>query len=275
MSYRKKHIKIKLKKLKPKKSFLKTKHFWLYSLLSLVLLIIIYVIFFSSIFAINKIIISGNNKITQEQILQISENNINKKIFSFGNWQIISKSVFLTNSQNIKQEILKTFPIIEDALVQKKLFKTLEIKIKERFAIAVFCKNNENNFNDCYYLDNLGIIFEKSENANNNFILYNSNQDNLIIGNKVVEQNIIEIILKVQKTLKENYNIDIINALVTTPFRLNIKTTENWQIYMATDADLNNQITKLNFLLKDEISPEARQKLQYIDLRFKDRAYYK
>jgi hypothetical protein len=41
------------------------------------------------------------------------------------------------------------------------------------------------------------------------------------------------------------------------------------------DSDLDLQITKLNLLLKNEVSESARKTLQYIDLRFKDRAYYK
>jgi hypothetical protein len=59
--------------------------------------------------------------------------------------------------------------------------------------------------------------------------------------------------------------------------RLDIKTNENWQIYFDLNSmsDTDLKIAKLNLLLNGEITPEIRKNLQYIDLRFKDRAYYK
>jgi hypothetical protein len=52
---------------------------------------------------------------------------------------------------------------------------------------------------------------------------------------------------------------------------------EGWQIYFSLDpdSDINTQLVKLNLLLSGEIPLENRKNLEYIDLRFKDRAFYK
>lgn len=277
MSYRKRHVKLKIKKLKPKKFVLKNKWFWFVILSIVVFVATIWFLFFSSYLQINSILISGNKELKSEDILQISNENIFKKLFSIGNWDVTTKSIILVNSKNIKRDILNKFPKIQEVLVTKKLFQTIEINIKERKAVAVFCKGNQIPPKDCYFIDELGIIFEEIKEAQNNFVVIRKNDftENNIIGAQAVEKNITESILKIQKTFKDNYNVDILDVLITTPFRLNIKTAENWQIYLTTDSDLNMQITKLNLLLEEEISEQIRKKLQYIDLRFKDRAYYK
>ena len=59
---------------------------------------------------------------------------------------------------------------------------------------------------------------------------------------------------------------------------MNVTTDGGWQIYFnvgSGDPDIDSQITKLNLLLNETINPDARKTLQYIDLRFKDRAIYK
>ncbi len=62
---------------------------------------------------------------------------------------------------------------------------------------------------------------------------------------------------------------------ISSPTRLDVKTIEGWWVYFSTAFDIDLQITKLNLLLEKEISQEDRGVLKYIDLRFKDRAYYK
>ena len=62
--------------------------------------------------------------------------------------------------------------------------------------------------------------------------------------------------------------------MISTPFRLNIETSENWEIYFNLDSETDLQIAKMNLLLKDEIPVSVRKTLQYINLRF-NRAYYK
>ncbi len=272
MSYRKHHVKSKIKKLKPKKSILKNKWFWYIALIVILFFAISYFLLFAKFFSINNINISGNKDISTEDIFKISNNKVNKKLFSLGSWQVISRSFFLTNPNYIKEEIVNQFPKVNEILVQKKMFQTLEIEIKEREAKAIFCNNQLNK--DCYFVDKSGIAFDFLETLPTGFFIIRDDKE-AVAGKEIVNQNIIDGILKAKQILKDNYNIDIEDVLITTPLRLNIKTSENWQVYLTTDSDLDTQITKLDLLLKEEITESVRKKLQYIDLRFKDRAYYK
>jgi len=128
-------------------------------------------------------------------------------------------------------------------------------------------------------IDNNGIIFEPVAVISEDAIIVRQTMESnqVFTGQEVIARNIISTISLIKQTLKDNFQIDLKEAMVTSPLRLDVKTGENWQIYFNLDpgSDINSQLIKLNLLLAEEILPEARKSLQYIDLRFEDRAYYK
>lgn len=278
MSYRRKHIKNKIHKIKPGKSIFKRPVFW-YAVLFLILVCAgFYFFVFFDKFQVKNIIISGNEKTSSEKIENVVHDSINKKIISFFNWNVLSRSIFWVNKEKLNKEILEQFPIIGKIRIDKNLPHTLILGITERKPIGVFCNIDAGEQQQCFLIDVNGIIFEPLAVAPEDFLIVRqiSEQSQVLVGEDVIGKNIMDFILRIKKNLKDNFQIDIKEALVTSPLRMDVKTSENWQIYfnLDPDSDINLQITKLNLLLSGQISPEARNSLQYIDLRF-DRAYYK
>ena len=265
MKNRRHHIKDKVRSLKTKKLIFKRPIFWIFILFLIIILLFLYLFLFFSKIQVNLITVTGNYNIQSKDIENIVWDSINKNI---------SKSIFLTRPEIISKYILNKFPQIESVKVSKELPQTIKLQIKERVPFAVFCQTDNKK---CFYIDENGIIFKILEQIpKDNFIIRQLAKDSKVfIGEKVVEKNIIDIINKIKINLKYNFQIDIKEAIISTPFRLNIETSENWQIYFNIDAETDLQITKMHLLLKNGISASARKNLQYIDLRFKDRAYYK
>jgi len=274
MSYRKKHVKSKILKNKPKKSILKLPIFWYFLLFLIIILTGLYFLLFFSNFQVNNIIISGNEKINSQDLQNVINDNINRKIIELGNWNISSQSIFLIATENIKNKILNSYPIIENLTVTKKFPQDLNVQIEERKQFAIFCQND-----NCFNIDDNGVIFGNSSIFKEDYFIVRQSQnyDDLFLGKNVVHKNLMTIISEIEKNLKDNFQINLTEALISTPIRLDIKTGESWQIYFDIDenCDIKLQLTKLNLLLRGEITPEIRQKLEYVDLRFKDRAYYK
>lgn len=79
---------------------------------------------------------------------------------------------------------------------------------------------------------------------------------------------------EIQNDLAKKFNINIQEAFITSPIRMNIKTNENWQIYfnLQDNPDISSQLKGMNALLSGQLDSNNRQNLYYIDLRFKDRA---
>lgn len=264
MKHRQSHIKHKIKNLKPKKLIVQRLWFWIILLSFIIGIIGIYALFFWSKFQIKNIAISGNEKIKANDIESFVLANMDKNIFA--------NRIFTIDAKNLTEDVLTAFPVIKSVRVQKKWPQGIELIIKERSPVAVFCDTK--NPNACFLMDDSGIIFEPTENIPQDMFLVNlKNDKEFIIGQTAVKKMNVDIILKVLRQLKDNFQIDIKKAVVSDI--LVITTSENWQIYFDTTSGIDTQIMKMNALLKTEIPPNIRKNLQYIYLQYKDRAYYK
>lgn len=96
----------------------------------------------------------------------------------------------------------------------------------------------------------------------------------LVLGKKILIPQILELILKIKKDLRENLKIEIKDFTIVSERRLNVRTDENWEIYFSLEKDTTLELTKLKVLLEKEIPLEQRRNLEYIDLRF-EKIFYK
>ncbi len=275
MRYRHKHIKKHLKN-RPKTPLYKRAFFWWALLLVAITCASVYLFLFLPNFQISQISVSGINKINADTVKNIGWQCITKNFIKAGNWSISSKSIFLADIEEIKNRILNSDAVIENVIVEKKWPDKIDIKIKERDQVAIFCQGER-----CFYVDANGIIFDElHQKPADNFIVRQDQNDevsDLSLGSSVVRGSLIASIYQIEKKLKDDFQISLKEALISTPTRLNITTGEGWQIFfdINQDANISNQLTKLDLLLKQEINSETRQTLEYIDLRFEARAYYK
>jgi cell division septal protein FtsQ len=282
VSYRKKHLKGKISKIKPRKSIFRKIWFWILLISVLFFCSVLYFLVFSEKFQVENIFVFGNEKTESQDLLELVAKNSNIELLNLYFWQLDSKSIFLASSKKINQQVLKDFPKIESAKLKKVFPKTLQLYIIERIPVGIYCENLDDENQQCFFVDKNGVVFEnvyyghniESENRQMFIVRQDTEKGPVYLGQSTVEQNIILTLLKIDSILSENFQINLKEALITNPLRLNIKTNEGWEIYfnLDTEYNINSQITKLGFLLKDEIPKENRKILKYIDLRFKDRA---
>lgn len=276
MSYRHKHIKRKIRKAKPRKSIFKRPGFWLILLLLVVLASFSYLLFFYPELQINNIVISGNQKINAGEIQNLVLENISQKIINLASLQVSSKSILLVSADNLCKEILEKFPVVENVRINKNYPQTLSIAITERKQVAVFCNASLGTEGKCYSIDKNGVIFEDSSgNPENMPVIWHPLGGEVSPGQSVMDKNAVSVVVKTEKMLKNNFQINITDVFLPDSSELDIKTSEGWSIYFNLGSDIDMQITKVKILLEDEISETARKNLKYIDMRFKDRAYYK
>jgi cell division septal protein FtsQ len=267
MTYRRKHIKPKIKTLRAKKNI--WKRFLFFSLLALEGLAILgtlYAMFFSSYFKITTISVSGNEKTKTEDIQNIATETIHRRFLGL----VYTDSMILVDTNAISKNILHDFPAIENVSIHKAWPHEITISVQERKSVAVFCQEEQ-----CFAIDAKGIIFQTTETPIQETLTIRQSEINsqLSTGEDVVNENIMKAILQIQNTLKNNFHIDIKEALIA--HYLVITTAENWQVYFDQNANINLQIARLNALLQSEINETTRKTLQYIYLQYGDRAYYK
>ena len=145
----------------------------------------------------------------------------------------------------------------------------------ERKPLGVFC--NSFTAEECFLIDQNGIIFEPSLKDYNNMTIVRKSLDlkQAVAGEKIIAENIMSAILKIKNNLENNLQINIEEIIISSPLKIDITTNEKWKIYFNLESDIDMQIIRLSLLLNSEIPEGDRKNLQYVDLRFKDKAYYK
>lgn len=252
-------------KVRQKKSVLKKKAFWYFILIIIIFGTASYFLLFFDKFQIKYIVVSGNNKVSTEEIENLVLKDITKHIVF-----VDSKSIFLASSNQISKDILSQFPDIGSANVSKRLFDAIDVNIIEREPVFILCDSDL-----CYFIDDTGVAFENTAILDGYSIVRQENQEDVILGRRVIEENIASYIVRVIKGLNDKFGVNVASISLGSNFKMDIKTNEGWEVYFNLAGDMNLEITKLELLLEKEISQDSRGELKYIDLRFKDKAYYK
>jgi len=141
----------------------KNKFFWLGLLFFIILSGLTYLFIFSSFFQIKEIKISGNIKVSVEDLRNNIAEQVDKRIIFFN-----TKSIFLANLKEINKMLLEKFPQIAKVDLDREFPSSLLAQIEERKPVAVFCfthpsfeEQNLGGQEDYFFIDKEGIIFEK------------------------------------------------------------------------------------------------------------------
>jgi len=260
---RKRRIYRKPHRYKRKKPIFHQRFFWLGILALIVAGGIFYSLFFLEVFQVKKMIVSGNDKVSKEDIEFLAGQRLESKILFFK-----TKSIFALDLGQIKKDILNYFPQIAEAKVSQGFFDAVNIVVTERQALAVWCGER------CFLLDREGIIFKEVIEDKPDLVLIKNESGINELREKVIEKELLSKVLEIKAQVEGNTGILVKEAFLVSEERLNMKTAEGWEIYFNLKGDLNWQITELALVLEKQIPPEQRNKLAYIDLRF-SRVYYK
>ena len=249
-------------KAKKKKSILKNRIFWLSILVLTVFSGVFYLILFHSFFQIKTVEISGNKKVSTENLENLLNEEINRKILSFP-----SRSIFLADFGKINREVLKNFHVNQVSL-KRKFPSTLFLQIKEREAAAVFTQSDKS-----FVIDKEGFIFDffDSGEEEQTFIKFKKiGEVEMDLRDKVIDEDQLSKILEAESKLKNLLNVLAEDIIIISEVRFDVKTSEGFKIYFNFQEDLDWQIAKLKAALEEEFPPGERGNLEYIDIRFGD-----
>lgn len=245
----------KLYRVRKKKSILNNRLFRSGVLSGAFFSILFYFLFFSEVFQIKEIIVSGAGKIPAEEI---------KSFFP-------AKNIFLVNSAKLKDDILDKFPQIAKIEIKRRFPGTLSVLAQERIEKAVWCQQEK-----CFFVDEEGIIFGSASGTERDLSrITKSVSAEAALGQKIIDRDLLSGILKIEKELRAQPEVFIKEFLIASDGKLEAVIKENWKIYFDPQKDLDWQLTKLKAVLESEIPESSRKNLEYIDLRFGNLAPYK
>lgn len=193
----------------------------------------------SPLFDIIEIKVIGNQKITSEKIINMSEIPINENTFKIDLKKVLSR---------IRQE-----PYIERVEIKRKLPSTIEIEVKERQATYML------EFANGYvYINNQGYMLEVAEERLEIPIVtgFVTPIENIEAGNRLEKDDLekLESVLKIMETAKSNEiekAITKIDISDVTNYTL-ILEQEGKTAYLGNASDINTRIQYLKLVLERE-----------------------
>lgn len=206
-------------------------------LIFIIIIVLTVIICSSSLFNINTITVTGNEKLSENKIISISGLQLHSNIFKFNKSKIIS---------NIKENAY-----VEDVNLKRKLPNKVEINIKERIVTYML------QFADSYvYINNQGYMLEISNEKLEVPVLvgFTTDLSNITAGNRLNKEDLekMNIVIKI-------YEIAKINNLANLITKIDISNEKNYTIilksegktvYLGDGSDLNARMIHLITILE-------------------------
>lgn len=161
----------------------------------------------SEVFKICNIEITGNNQITKELILELSQINL-------------QENIFLTNTNKAQKNIIGN-PYIKEVKITRMLPDKIKIKVVEKE--KTYMLQIDGNY---VYIDQDGYFLEISENKLDNLIIlegYSTKKEEIILGNTLNEDDL-EKLEDMKQILKSAEKNEIRNYITS----INIKDKNNY-----------------------------------------------
>ncbi len=269
----------KYKKLKKYKPVAKQKWFAISISVFVLCILGFYTFFVNSYFNIKEIKITGAANIDPGAIKDATWQVLNGK-------QVMASAsnIFALPKNQIKKEILGKFLNVKDVAINKQLPNQIEIVIKERDEMALWCnqKPDENAYkgttsspdtSNCFAIDDNGIIFENKSAIAPDFVI-NSQKEGAKSGDKVLEKEDLSVIKEIKEKTQSQAGIKIVACDMISKTQYNFKTEPGWYLFFNPKKDIELQTVSLNLVLKTKLPESKRGSLKYIDLRFETIATY-
>ena len=228
-----------------------------------------YTLFVTPFFDVQSITISGVSQTTQKEI-----HNRVEKFLSTRRWGIVPrKNIFLLRRSGLV-DLFRSDARIATLQVQKNYqSRSLTIIAEERTTAYIFVLPDR-----AFTIDKEGMTLAQlplplSEGTTP--LIYDKRLNEGVLGQKIVAEN--EIVFLNSVTSEFARSVPFINITIGEPSQdaITFVTKEGWGAYFAFTDSASAQLERLKVLLATKIKPEKRKKLEYIDLRFGERVYYK
>ncbi len=280
----------KLKKIKKKQSFLKNR-FFLFGVAAVVCAeLLLYGVVLLPFIQVQEVRVEGNKGVLENSIRSVVLDRLWEKFFFFP-----TASIFLVDTLGIQRALLEAIPELESVRMQRKFPNTLIIAAQERSVVAFLCQppylfiSSGGQELHCVAIDSRGIAFKEVKAPPESIIIYAQGQS-LSLREAVVKQDILNVILEFAREVEHrSLFMQVVQTLngssdpergelsfeIVSESQIHARTQEGWSVYFTHTEDLSWQITKLQTVLENKIPLEKRKKLDYIDVRFGDQAYFK
>lgn len=219
---------------------------------------------------IQNVKISGNVFVDTSEIEQKTNTILQKNIA----WIIPKRNIFLFSKRELEQQ-LKQNPAIVSVKIRKDFFQTLTIDITEHEKEMLYCTSFEKT--ECYYINKKGFLYAQVEGLiipEQEIILYTEQGIKKLKDTIIEEKTYTDIMLFVKNTARQE--IKIREVYIKSDGVVEFKTADQTRFITSIFDEFKKDFANLVALFeKQVITKEQLQQIDYIDLRFGNKVFYK
>ncbi len=222
-----------------------------------IIAVVIYFIFFSDVFTVNRVKVSGLDDLNKQ--------NIQKEIES----EVVSKNIFFLKSSKIKLRLLEKYPDIKNIYINKSLPSILIVSFEKRQDLFCWLYNK-----DYYLVDDSGIVYERTQEECTLILEVDSDGGYVKkpkIKTKYFDSRETDFIKNLNENLLKDKDIEFEKFIFgEAAFEIKV-VTQDFYIIFNTARDFQEQYKSLTSILP-KVKKQAKE---YIDLRVPGKVFYK
>jgi len=259
----------KSRKIKRKRFVLKLS-FYLFVLVFIIAIFIGF--FYIPKFKIKEIEINGISDFNKERLSAEFSEVMNSRYLGL----LPYNNIFIFPEKKIRAEVLNSYPEIKEINFKDFLPEKVLTMASERELFAVWCFKEES----CFFVDEEGFIFKPAPLFHGGLFLkfFDERKDSFTIwdgkGKQVLIKNNFKNIVEFIK-LASLKDISIYRIFIKDEGIYDMETSTGWHIIIDEDNNPQETFQNLKIILEGQIKEDYMAKVDYIDLRFGNKVFYK
>lgn len=237
--------------------------------------IFVAILFAGSIFFLNhksmhieNILVEGQKNVQKEKVESIIRDSLEGRYL----WMYSRSNIFFYPRRVIKDNLFEEFYSIENIDLSFVNNHTVRVEISEFSPIAMWCSEEK----ECYFINDQGLIFVKEPLIHTNqFIKYFGGIDGDPLGQIFISYKYFRDLQDFVKLLRR-LEIEVSSIEVEKDEVFNVITKTGAKIIIDSEDSVLNMFDNLQTVMnRDAINKAQFGNIEYIDLRFGNRVFYK
>lgn len=232
-----------------------------YSIVFITLISIIYLVFFSGAFSVSGVDISGTKDIKPENIKSMVDRRLDSQMFK--------KNIFLFDTDSFSRDLKKKYSL-KKMKIKKHYPNKISVELEEYVSEISWMSNGK-----YYFIDEKGkAVGEYTKPKEGTAIVEDKKNLPVQVGKSLVTTDFIKFIKYLNQNFSQDKNAKITKMEINESFNeLNVYTNLGFYVIFDTTRDPETELKNLSIALT---SKEMQgKKLSYIDMRVKNKIFYK